>query len=51
MKFSEEEIKYFNSRIEEAENLQLKNGNKRYSLKEAWDLVNQQKEIDATFII
>ena len=42
MKFSEEEIKYFNTKIEEAEALQLKNGNKTYSLKEAWELVNQK---------
>ena len=42
MKFSEEEIKYFNKKIEEAEALQLKNGNKTYSLKEAWDLINEK---------
>ena len=42
MKFSEEEIKYFNKKIEEAEELQLKNGNKRYSLKEAWNLVHEK---------
>ena len=42
MRFSKEEIEYFNKKIEEAEALQLKNGDKRYTLQEAWDLVNQK---------
>lgn len=42
MKFSEEERKYINKKIAEAEALQLKNGNKRYSLQEAWKLVHEK---------
>ncbi len=42
MKFSKEEREYINKKIEEAEELQLKNGNKRYSLKEAWNLLHER---------
>lgn len=42
MKFSKEEREYINKKIAKAEALQLKNGNKRYSLQEAWDLVHEK---------
>ena len=42
MKFSKEEREYINKKLEEAEAVQLKNGNKTYSLKEAWNLINEK---------
>ena len=42
MQFSKEEREYINKKLKEAEELQLKNGNKTYSLKEAWDLINEK---------
>jgi len=46
MKFSKEEIEKIDKKLEEAQERQFKNGNKRYSLDEAWEYINNNlKEI------
>ena len=43
MKLSEEEIKEIDRELKVVEELQLKNGNKTYTMEEAWNII--QKEI------
>lgn len=40
MKFSEEEVKKIDSRIKQAEELQLRNGNKTYTMEEMIEIIN-----------
>lgn len=40
MKFSEEELKEINSKIKQAEELQLRNGNKTYTMEEMIEIIN-----------
>lgn len=50
MKLSQEEIREIDAKIKQAEELQLKNGNKVYTIKEAWEIINKALEEKAIFI-
>lgn len=41
MKLSQEEIREIDAKIKQAEELQLKNGNKTYSMDEMVEIINQ----------
>jgi len=44
MKLSEEEIREIDAKIKQAEELQLKNGNKTYSMDEMVEIINKLME-------